>query len=70
MNKKKHTINIARCFLELRNDDTMTDKDRRHVLDSIEYLVIAMYTNLDDSDTKEAFKNELLKIIEWVKIDV
>lgn len=69
MSKKKHTMNIARCFLELRNDDGITDEEKSEIIDDIDRLVIALTINLSDCGSKEEYKVELLSIIEWLKID-
>lgn len=66
---RKHTINIARCFLELRNDDGMADEEKNQVIDTVESLICAFVVNQLDLGTKDEFKVKLLEIIEWLKLD-
>lgn len=66
---KTHTINIARCFLELRNDDAMTFEEKEKVIDTIESLIGEFLVNELDHGTKNEFKVKLLGIIEWLKLD-
>lgn len=59
---RKHTINLARCFLELHNDAGMTFDEKNQVIDTVERLICAFVVNQLDHGTNEEFKTELLKI--------
>lgn len=67
---KDHLFDIAHCLLALRNDKDMTGKQRDRIIDTIDSLITALFVNLLDHGTADEYKDEMIKILGWAKLEI